>query len=143
MAPAVAYFERLCDTTTMLRVRQRSLSFPTAAAKPPFGCRPFGLPSSMTATGIHMRQLTLRVADELAERLKDAASERRQSVNSFAQSVLSAAVDPQFAAARARACASGWRARAFSRPPAGRPRRVCRLPSWHGHERLQGAASRR
>ncbi len=44
-----------------------------------------------------MRQLTLRVDDALAERLKDAASERRQSVNSFAQSVLSAAVDPQFA----------------------------------------------
>nr|MBA2580681.1 transcriptional regulator [Thermoleophilaceae bacterium] len=44
-----------------------------------------------------MRQLTLRVDDALAERLKDAASERRQSVNTFAQSVLSAAVDPQFA----------------------------------------------
>jgi uncharacterized protein (DUF1778 family) len=44
-----------------------------------------------------MRQLTLRVPEELAERLKGAARDREESVNSYAVRVLSAAVDPDLA----------------------------------------------
>jgi hypothetical protein len=44
-----------------------------------------------------MRQLTLRVPDALAERLKGVARDREESVNSYAVNVLSAAVDPDFA----------------------------------------------
>jgi hypothetical protein len=44
-----------------------------------------------------MRQLTLRVPEELAERLKGAARDREESVNGYAVKVLSAAVDPDFA----------------------------------------------
>lgn len=44
-----------------------------------------------------MRQLTLRVPDELAEQLKLAASDREDSVNGYAVKVLSAAVDPNLA----------------------------------------------
>jgi predicted transcriptional regulator len=44
-----------------------------------------------------MRQLTLRVPDELVERLKGAASDREDSVNGYAVKVLSAAVDPDLA----------------------------------------------
>lgn len=45
-----------------------------------------------------MRQLTLRVPDALAEQLKGAARDREESVNGYAVNVLSAAVDPDFAA---------------------------------------------
>jgi hypothetical protein len=45
-----------------------------------------------------MRQLTLRVPDTLAEQLKGAARDREESVNGYAVNVLSAAVDPDFAA---------------------------------------------
>jgi hypothetical protein len=44
-----------------------------------------------------MSQLTLRVPDELVDRVKVAASERGQSVNRWATAVFSAAVDPTFA----------------------------------------------
>jgi hypothetical protein len=44
-----------------------------------------------------MRQLTLRVPEELAERLKGAARDRDESVNGYAVKVLSAAVDPDLA----------------------------------------------
>jgi hypothetical protein len=44
-----------------------------------------------------MRQLTLRVPQELAERLKGIARERDESVNGYAVKVLSAAVDPDLA----------------------------------------------
>jgi hypothetical protein len=44
-----------------------------------------------------MRQLTLRVPEELAERLKGAARDHEESVNGYAVKVLSAAVDPDFA----------------------------------------------
>jgi predicted transcriptional regulator len=44
-----------------------------------------------------MRQLTLRVPDELATRLKEAAGDRGDSVNGYAVKALSAAVDPDFA----------------------------------------------
>ena len=44
-----------------------------------------------------MRQLTIRVPEELAERLKGAARDRNDSVNGFAVKVLSAAVDPELA----------------------------------------------
>ena len=44
-----------------------------------------------------MRQLTLRVPEELAERLKGAARDREESVNGYAVKVLSAAVDPDLA----------------------------------------------
>ncbi len=44
-----------------------------------------------------MRQLTLRVDSELADALKRAAVGRGQSINSFATTVLNAAVDPAFA----------------------------------------------
>lgn len=44
-----------------------------------------------------MRQLTLRVPQELAERLKVAASDHEDSVNGYAVKVLSAAVDPDLA----------------------------------------------
>ncbi len=44
-----------------------------------------------------MRQLTLRVPEELAERLKGAAGDHDESVNGYAVKVLSAAVDPDLA----------------------------------------------
>jgi HicB family len=44
-----------------------------------------------------MRQLTLRIPDSLAERLKEAALEQQRSVNSYANAVLEAAVDPELA----------------------------------------------
>ncbi len=44
-----------------------------------------------------MRQLTLRVDDRLADFLKQAAAARSESVNTYAQTVLGAAVDPEFA----------------------------------------------
>ena len=44
-----------------------------------------------------MRQLTLRIDDELAVRLKVAAGERGESVNGYAGKVLSAALDPDLA----------------------------------------------
>ncbi|HEY2536501.1 MAG TPA: hypothetical protein VGI24_05900 [Solirubrobacteraceae bacterium] len=44
-----------------------------------------------------MRQLTLRVPEGLAERLKVAASDHEDSVNGYAVKVLSAAVDPDLA----------------------------------------------
>lgn len=44
-----------------------------------------------------MAQLTLRIDDGLARRLKDVAAEHGRSVNAYASSVLSAAVDPDLA----------------------------------------------
>lgn len=44
-----------------------------------------------------MHQLTLRISDDLAVRLKDAAADRGDSVNAYAASVLGAAVDPALA----------------------------------------------
>jgi uncharacterized protein (DUF1778 family) len=44
-----------------------------------------------------VRQLTLRVPEELAKRLKLAATDRQDSVNGYAVKVLSAAVDPDLA----------------------------------------------
>jgi hypothetical protein len=44
-----------------------------------------------------MHQLTLRIPDLLAERLKQAAFEQQRSVNSYATAVLEAAVDPELA----------------------------------------------
>jgi plasmid stability protein len=44
-----------------------------------------------------MHQLTLRVPEELAKRLKAAAIEHEDSVNGYAVKVLSAAVDPDLA----------------------------------------------
>jgi hypothetical protein len=44
-----------------------------------------------------MKQVTLRVEDRLATSLKQAAAARSESVNAYAQAVLSAAVDPEFA----------------------------------------------
>jgi hypothetical protein len=44
-----------------------------------------------------MRQLTLRVPEELATLLKGAAADRDESVNGYAVKVLSAAVDPDLA----------------------------------------------
>ena len=44
-----------------------------------------------------MKQLTLRVDDRLADFLKQAAAARSESVNAYAHSVLSAAVDPELA----------------------------------------------
>ena len=44
-----------------------------------------------------MRQLTLRVPDELGQRLKVAAGDHEDSVHGYAVKVLSAAVDPDLA----------------------------------------------
>lgn len=44
-----------------------------------------------------MRQVTLRIEDRLANFLKQAAAAQNKSVNSYAQTVLSAAVDPEYA----------------------------------------------
>lgn len=44
-----------------------------------------------------MAQLTLRVADELVQRLKSVAASQGRSVNSWASAVLAAAVDPDLA----------------------------------------------
>ena len=44
-----------------------------------------------------MQQLTLRIDDELARRLKVVAADRGDSVNAFASAVLQAAVDPDLA----------------------------------------------
>lgn len=44
-----------------------------------------------------MKQVTLRLDEALVTRVKAAASARGESVNAFAESVLSAAVDPETA----------------------------------------------
>lgn len=44
-----------------------------------------------------MKQLTLRIDERLANSLKQAAGSRSESVNAYAQAVLAAAVDPEFA----------------------------------------------
>ena len=44
-----------------------------------------------------IRQLTLRIEESLADRLKSVAASRGTSVNGFATSVLAAAVDPDLA----------------------------------------------
>ncbi len=44
-----------------------------------------------------MKQLTLRVDDRLADFLKQTAAARNESVNTYAQAVLTAAVDPELA----------------------------------------------
>jgi predicted transcriptional regulator len=44
-----------------------------------------------------MRQVTLRLPDELADRLKEAAQAQERSVNGYAAAVLAAAVDPELA----------------------------------------------
>lgn len=44
-----------------------------------------------------MRQITLRVSEQLATRLKSAANAHGRSVNSYASAVLAAAVDPELA----------------------------------------------
>ena len=44
-----------------------------------------------------MTQVTLRVPDELAQRLKKAAAEEGRSLNAWATGVLAAMVDPDFA----------------------------------------------
>jgi hypothetical protein len=60
-------------------------------------------PTTTSRRGCHgcyhdiMRQLTLRVPEELAERLKGAARDHADSVNGYAVKVLSAAVDPDLA----------------------------------------------
>lgn len=46
-----------------------------------------------------MKQVTLRLDEALADRLRSVASERGESVNTFASTVLSAAVDPEHAGA--------------------------------------------
>lgn len=43
-----------------------------------------------------MRQISLRVPDQLADDLKRAAADREASLNSFATAALRAAVDPDF-----------------------------------------------
>jgi hypothetical protein len=44
-----------------------------------------------------MKQVTLRMDDRLANFLKQAAAARSESVNSYVQAVLTAAVDPKYA----------------------------------------------
>jgi hypothetical protein len=44
-----------------------------------------------------MKQVTLRLDDRLAAFLKQAAAARSESVNTYVQTVLSAAVDPTYA----------------------------------------------
>jgi hypothetical protein len=44
-----------------------------------------------------MRQVTLRLPDDLADRLKRAAQAQQRSVNGYATAVLAAAVDPELA----------------------------------------------
>jgi predicted transcriptional regulator len=44
-----------------------------------------------------MRQVTLRLPDDLADRLKEAARAQERSVNGYATAVLAAAVDPELA----------------------------------------------
>jgi plasmid stability protein len=44
-----------------------------------------------------MKQVTLRLDDRLASFLKQTAATRGESVNTYAQAVLNAAVDPEFA----------------------------------------------
>jgi len=76
-----------------------------------------------------MRQLTLRVPDDLASRLRDAAARQGRSVNGLATAVLSAAVDPELEgdeAARVRArleragLLAGVTTNPGSHPPAAR-----------------------
>jgi uncharacterized protein (DUF1778 family) len=51
----------------------------------------------MHATMMSMRQVTLRLPEELADRLRQAAGASGRSVNSFATAVLAAATDPDLA----------------------------------------------
>ncbi len=71
-----------------------------------------------------MSQLTLRLSDELLDRLRAAARARRQSVNGLAAAVLGAAVDPEYAGDEAQSLRERL-ARAdllMAAPPGRRPR---------------------
>ncbi len=48
-----------------------------------------------------MRQLTLRIEEDLAQRLKTVAAQSGRSVNAYAGAVLRAAVDPELAGSEA------------------------------------------
>lgn len=52
----------------------------------------------MSATVMSMKQVTLRIPESLAKDLTAAAAGRNESVNAYATGVLSAAVDPEYAA---------------------------------------------
>jgi hypothetical protein len=62
-----------------------------------------------------MCQLTLRILDQLAERLKQAARESGSRVNSYATSLLAAGVEPEWRAMKLPAFASAWHGPASSR----------------------------
>lgn len=74
-----------------------------------------------------MAQLTLRIDDELARRLKQVAAEQQRSVNAYAAAVLGAAVDPELAEdelqrVRERLARAGLLAEVGSPSPRHRPR---------------------
>jgi predicted transcriptional regulator len=76
-----------------------------------------------------MIQMTLRLPDDLAERLRQAAREQGSSFNSYAAAVLAAAVDPELAGdevarLRERLARAGLLAPMPARRPATRPDRA-------------------
>jgi len=86
-----------------------------------------------------MRQITLRIDDALAERLKGVAAQRGESVNAYAQAVLGAAVDPDLAGDEtARLRERLARAGLLAEPTAATPRR----PPTHDVARARAAAAR-
>ena len=80
----------------------------------------------MTADDRVMTQLTLRVPDELVDRLKIAARERGESVNRWATAVLAAAVDPTFAGDDAQVLRERLARAGLLVPTSGRGRRPSR-----------------
>lgn len=89
-----------------------------------------------------MKQVTLRLPEELDEALKKGAASRGESVNAYATSVLSAAVDPDLAGdeaarLRARLARAGLldegRSEPRKRPPAA-PAREARARAGGGRQ---------
>lgn len=85
-----------------------------------------------------MSQLTLRVSDVLARRLKDAAAAQGRSLNAWATDVLSAAVDPDLAGDEVERLRERLR-RAGLLVPVGAPRR---RPPRADVERARAAAGK-
>ncbi len=70
-----------------------------------------------------MRQVTLRLPEELADRLKAVAAEHGRSVNAHAEAVLQAAVDPDMAGDEAAALRERLARAGLLMPPSPATRR--------------------
>lgn len=68
-----------------------------------------------------MRQITLRLDEDLADGMKREAQARDESVNAYASRVLRAAVDPEFGGSEVERMRARFAAAGILSPPASRP----------------------